>query len=142
MFADFFMITQFPFTRRATKLDYYHQKMSCSRFSKLLKTQDFRKLRNQRKSLICLEFIKNIQLTNQEKHFDSCVRKLQKFSCKKFDRKNYFTKFCEFGYNILFKVVISASVTWNKLHSLNFSTKNMYKGNNANMACQLVHQSR
>ena len=33
-------------------------------------------------------------------------------------------------------------VTWNKSHQLNIQTKNTYKRNNANIACQLLRQSR
>ena len=36
----------------------------------------------------------------------------------------------------------SVPVTWNKSRQLNIQTKNTYKRNNANIACQLHHQSR
>ena len=35
-----------------------------------------------------------------------------------------------------------AKRNWNKSHQLNIQTKNTYKRNNVNIACQLLHQSR
>ena len=38
-------------------------------------------------------------------NFDSCTRELQKFSCKIFKRKTYFTQFQVFACNILSRIV-------------------------------------
>ena len=38
--------------------------------------------------------------------------------------------------------LVSLPVTWNKSRQLNIQTKNEYKKNNANIACELFHESR
>ena len=91
---------QFCFTKSESELDYYHQKVNVRVVSGVVGRLRPRVLGNwiPKKALKSMELMASPQPATLNPNFDSCARKLCKKavkSCKTFQKKSYFTLFCE-----------------------------------------------